>query len=226
MIFPLNIDTVELINKVHNCSSNTTSGEKEVKERFLEYELKKVLNSTSDNKFSTEIYESLKEKSEAAISAASPDYVLYKSIRQEAQKFVKIRHHRTSLGVINTNPRLEVEVRRIQFEAELKMIDSQAKHYKDIELDNVKSITALEPLFTQLPRKDQAVIRAKLILMCESLTVQLDKTRKSKEANRPTEPEEDHLIEEDPIPQQEAPKPQRKQWTKPRRRGPQFNQRQ
>ena len=70
------------------------------------------------------------------------------------------------------------------------------------------------------------MIRAKLILMCESLTVQLDKTRTSKEANRPTEPEEDHLIEENPIIQQEAPKPQRKQWTKPRRRGPQFNQRQ
>ena len=68
-----------------------------MKERFLEYELKKVLNSTSDNKFSTEIYESLKEKSEAAIPTASPDYVLYKSIRQEAQKSVKIRHHRTSL---------------------------------------------------------------------------------------------------------------------------------
>ena len=146
-----NIDSVELINKVYNCSSNTTSGDKEVKERFLEYELKKVLNSTSDNKFSTDIYESLKEKSEAAIPAASPDYVLYKSIRQEAQKFVKIRHHRTSLedclttgrvpkglslwkkiGVINTNPRLEVEVRRIQYEAELKMIDSLAKHYKYI----------------------------------------------------------------------------------------------
>ena len=217
--------SLNIIQKLIQTIDDTESTDKEQKDRFADYD-KSILSNTENNreKITGDIYETIKEKSVIDIPTAS----LYRALRNEIQKFIRIDHHEKSLqacidkgriplglslskklNVINTRPQLEIDIRRIQYRAEIATLDRLLRHYRDIRAENRSAVESLDALYYKLEAEERVLIRSKTLIMAETLTLDL-KRKRSKKINPKTDinTKDDEQRGSDDI--QPPPLPQRK----------------
>ena len=220
--------TTKVINNIILATNNNDSTSTDQKERFANYERRMLDTSQPSNeKITNETFETIKEQSTRDIPTASPISSTYRALRAEFQKMIRIDHHIKSLSictqkghipaglslykklnVIGPKPELDIDLRRIQYKAEIETLERLLSHYQETQIENLSACRNLDKLYYRLPSEERLQIRSKMILMSESLAFELKQKRSKKQLNVDinTDSDRDDL----PLDNRQPPKPQRR----------------